>query len=100
VDEINFGSYWYNSYTKMKSDAIFSRRPTGRKAGTEHTPQASNIVNVYLKSFLLNVRIKTDENILTVRILRIILKRISEKYGMKVWTGFVWLRIGTSGGFL
>jgi hypothetical protein len=26
---------------------------------------------------------------------RIILEWISEKYGLKVWTGFVWLRIDT-----
>jgi hypothetical protein len=31
---------------------------------------------------------------------RIILKRIFEKYGLGVWVGFVWLRIGTGGGLL
>jgi len=31
---------------------------------------------------------------------RIILKLISEKRGRKLWTGFIWLRIGTSGGLL
>jgi hypothetical protein len=25
---------------------------------------------------------------------------ILEKYGGKVWTGFIWLRIGTTGGLL
>jgi hypothetical protein len=29
-----------------------------------------------------------------------ILERILEMYGGKVWTGFIWLRIGTSGVFL
>jgi hypothetical protein len=29
---------------------------------------------------------------------RIILKLMSEKYDGMVWTGFIWLRIGTSGG--
>jgi hypothetical protein len=28
---------------------------------------------------------------------RIILECIVEKYSEKVWTGFIWLRIGTSG---
>jgi hypothetical protein len=31
---------------------------------------------------------------------KIILERILGKYGGKDWTGFIWLRIGTSGGFL
>jgi hypothetical protein len=31
---------------------------------------------------------------------RIILKLISEKRGRKLWTGFIWLRIRTSGGLL
>jgi hypothetical protein len=31
---------------------------------------------------------------------RIILERILNKHGGKVWTGFIWLRIGTSGGLL
>jgi hypothetical protein len=31
---------------------------------------------------------------------KIILEWISEKYGGKVWTGCIWLRIGTSGGLL
>jgi hypothetical protein len=31
---------------------------------------------------------------------RIILKRILEKWDGVVWTGFIQLRIGTSGGFL
>jgi hypothetical protein len=31
---------------------------------------------------------------------RIILKSISGKQGGKVWTGFIWLRIGTSCRFL
>jgi hypothetical protein len=30
---------------------------------------------------------------------RIILKRILKKYGVKMWAGFIWLRIGISGGF-
>jgi hypothetical protein len=30
---------------------------------------------------------------------RIILERISGKYGRKLWTGFIWLRIETGGGF-
>jgi hypothetical protein len=30
----------------------------------------------------------------------IISEQISEKYGGKVWTGFIWLRIGTSGGLI
>jgi len=30
----------------------------------------------------------------------IILKCILNKYGVKMWTGFIWLRIGMSGGFL
>jgi hypothetical protein len=30
----------------------------------------------------------------------IILKRMLEKWGGKVWTGFIWLRIGTSGWLL
>jgi hypothetical protein len=30
----------------------------------------------------------------------IILKWILGKYGGKVWIGFIWLRIGTSGGLL
>jgi hypothetical protein len=29
-----------------------------------------------------------------------ILKQISERYDGMVWTGSIWLRIGTSGGFL
>jgi len=29
---------------------------------------------------------------------KITLERILEKLGWKVWTGFIWLRIGTSGG--
>jgi hypothetical protein len=31
---------------------------------------------------------------------KIILKRILTKHDMRPWTGFIWLRIGTSGGFL
>jgi hypothetical protein len=31
---------------------------------------------------------------------RIILEWISGKQDRKVWTGFIWLRIGTSGGIL
>jgi hypothetical protein len=31
---------------------------------------------------------------------RIILKWIWEKYGENMWTGFIWLRRGTSGGLL
>jgi hypothetical protein len=31
---------------------------------------------------------------------RIILKRILEKYGMKMWTGFNWLRLITGVSFL
>jgi hypothetical protein len=31
---------------------------------------------------------------------RIILKLILWKYGGRVWTGFIWLRIRTGGGFL
>jgi uncharacterized membrane protein YjdF len=31
---------------------------------------------------------------------RIILEWILRKYDGKVWTGFIWLRIGNSGGFL
>jgi hypothetical protein len=31
---------------------------------------------------------------------RIILEWILGKQGGKVWTGFIWLRIGTSGGLL
>jgi hypothetical protein len=30
----------------------------------------------------------------------IILEWLLEKYGGKVWTGFIWFRIGTSGRFL
>jgi hypothetical protein len=33
-------------------------------------------------------------------ILRIILKWILRKSGERVWTGFMWLRIGTVGGLL
>jgi hypothetical protein len=29
-----------------------------------------------------------------------IVKFITKKYGVRVWTGFIWLRIGTSSGFL
>jgi hypothetical protein len=29
---------------------------------------------------------------------RVILKRISERWDVVTWTGFIWLRIGTSGG--
>jgi hypothetical protein len=31
---------------------------------------------------------------------RIIFKRILGKYGLGMWIGFIWLRIGTSGGDL
>jgi hypothetical protein len=31
---------------------------------------------------------------------KIILDCILGKYGGKVWTGFIWVRIGTSGGLL
>jgi hypothetical protein len=31
---------------------------------------------------------------------RIILKYILWKYGLEVWIGFIWLRIGTDGGLL
>jgi hypothetical protein len=31
---------------------------------------------------------------------RIILEWILGKWGRKTWTGFIWLRIGTSGGLL
>jgi hypothetical protein len=31
---------------------------------------------------------------------KIILERIVRKYGEETWTGFIWLRIGTSGGLL
>jgi hypothetical protein len=31
---------------------------------------------------------------------RIILRWILKKYRMMLWAGFVWLRIGTDGGFL
>jgi hypothetical protein len=31
---------------------------------------------------------------------RIILKWILEKYGGRLWTGFIWLRIRISGGLL
>jgi hypothetical protein len=31
---------------------------------------------------------------------KLILKRILEKYGGKVWTGLIWLRIGPDGGLL
>jgi hypothetical protein len=31
---------------------------------------------------------------------RIILKIILKKYDVMVWTGFIWLRVGTSGGLL
>jgi hypothetical protein len=31
---------------------------------------------------------------------RIILERILGKYDGNIWTGFIWLRIGTSGGLL
>jgi hypothetical protein len=31
---------------------------------------------------------------------KIILKWILSKYGGRVWTGFIWLKIGTSSGFL
>jgi hypothetical protein len=31
---------------------------------------------------------------------RIILEWILRKHGRRVWTGFIWLRIGTSGRFL
>jgi hypothetical protein len=31
---------------------------------------------------------------------KLILEWILKKLGGKVWTGFIWLRIGTSGGFL
>jgi hypothetical protein len=30
----------------------------------------------------------------------IILEEVLRKYGGNVWTGFIWLRIGTSGGLL
>ena len=31
---------------------------------------------------------------------RIILKWISEKWDVRAWTGSIWLKIGTGGGFL
>jgi hypothetical protein len=31
---------------------------------------------------------------------RIILKCIVKKYGVKMWTGFIWIRIKSSGGLL
>jgi hypothetical protein len=31
---------------------------------------------------------------------RVILKQILKKWDMRIWIGFVWLRMGTSGGFL
>jgi hypothetical protein len=31
---------------------------------------------------------------------KMILEMILGKYGGKVWTGFIWLRIGTNGGLL
>jgi hypothetical protein len=31
---------------------------------------------------------------------KIIFEWILGKYGAKMWTGFIWLRIGTSGGIL
>jgi hypothetical protein len=31
---------------------------------------------------------------------RIILKRILNKYGVMMWTGFIWLRTGSSGELL
>jgi hypothetical protein len=31
---------------------------------------------------------------------KIILECVLEKYGGKVWTGCIWIRIGTSGGLL
>jgi hypothetical protein len=31
---------------------------------------------------------------------RILLKLILQKYGVRVWTGFIWLRIGTGDGIL
>jgi hypothetical protein len=31
---------------------------------------------------------------------KVILEYILGKYGGNVWTGFIWLRIGTSGGLL
>jgi len=31
---------------------------------------------------------------------RIILKEILQKYGVILWAGFIWLRIGTGGGLL
>jgi hypothetical protein len=30
----------------------------------------------------------------------VILKEILKEYGGKAWTGFIWLRIGASGGLL
>jgi hypothetical protein len=30
----------------------------------------------------------------------IIIIMVSTKYGLRVWTGFIWLRIGISGGLL
>jgi hypothetical protein len=31
---------------------------------------------------------------------RIISKSILKEYGVRMWTGFIWLKIGTSGGLL
>jgi hypothetical protein len=31
---------------------------------------------------------------------RVILKLVLKKLGGRVWTGFIWLRLGTSGGIL
>jgi hypothetical protein len=50
------------------------------------------ILEFFLKLLILSVNLKTDG--------RIILRWILERYDGMVWTGLIWLRIGTSGGLL
>jgi hypothetical protein len=45
--------------------------------------------------------VKPEENIPLVSVDgRIILTRILNKYGRRLWSSFIWLRIGTSGGMI
>jgi hypothetical protein len=65
------------------------------------TPVHGHIIRVTINTNIVSVE-KHEEKEDDLRDLgidgKIILKWILKKWGLRLWTGFIWLRIGTSGG--
>jgi hypothetical protein len=70
----------------------------GKKTQAEHVTRMGQLRNSY-RNFLGNLKGKDRLGVISVHG-RIRLKWISKIQDIRMWTGFIWLRIGTSGGLL